>query len=403
MSPPAAASPIVQEGGQRRPSWLPALTDWAPVVFVAAVSQTGLGMEQPWVGSDLELALTGLATALPLGWRRSRPVLAAGAIGAALAAQVVVFGGSLHFGSFCAVLIGMYATGRYAPSRRTSVAAALLLAAGVATASASSLSSRPTDVVFPLVYLTGSWAVGRGMRTLQHRADSMHQLSLALARESENAARLAVATDRMRMARELHDVVAHTVMLMVVQAEAAEASFDSDPEGARRGLKAVQDAGRRGMDDLRSLVGVLRDASDPSDQRAEAVTPAPDLQVSTLQDLFADCGLDVTLHQNGTGGLATLPAGVQSSLFRIVQEALTNVLKHSHSRSAQVELALDSGRLVLEVHDPGPARDHPRGSGGHGLVGMQERVRMHHGTMTAGPCGDGFRVYVEIPWPQDAR
>lgn len=403
MGASAAASSIVEDGGQRRPVWLPALADWAPVVFVAAVSQTGLGMEQPWVGSDLELALTGLATALPLGWRRSRPVLAAGAIGAALAVQVVVFSGSLHFGSFCAVLIGMYATGRYAPSRRTSVAAALLLAAGVATASVSSLSSRPTDVVFPLVYLTGSWAVGRGMRTLQHRADSMHQLSLALARESENAARLAVATDRMRMARELHDVVAHTVMLMVVQAEAAEASFDADPEGARRGLKAVQDAGRRGMDDLRSLVGVLRDASEPSRLHAEAIAPVPDLQLATLQNLFADCGLDVTLHQRGARDLAALPAGLQTSLFRMVQEALTNVLKHSRAMSAQVELALDGSRLVLDVLDPGPARDRPRGTGGHGLAGMRERATMHHGTMTAGPCGDGFRVCVEIPCPEDAR
>ena len=396
---PAGGVPTIPPGSEQpRPAWPPALIDWGPVVFVAAVSQTALGLEQPWAGSDLELALVGLATALPLGWRRTRPVIAAGAVGAALAAQVLL-GGSLHFGSFCAVLFGMYAAGRYADARRTTAAAALLLAAGVGLASATGLSGRPADVVFPLFYLTGSWAVGRAMRTLHHRADSLHRLSQALARESENEARLAVAVDRMRMARELHDVVAHTVMLMVVQAEAAEESLDSDPESTRRGLQTVQDAGRRGMDDLRNLVGVLRDG----ENNAEAMSPVPDLRIETLQRLFGDCGLDVRLHQSGSGDIDALPAGLQTSLYRVVQEALTNVLKHSHASSAEVDMTLDPGRLVLTVSDPGPARERSRSSGGHGLAGMRERVTLHHGTLSAGPLGGGFRVSVEVPFRQGTQ
>lgn len=384
------------QGRQPRPAWLPPLADWGPVVFVAAVSQTGVGLEQPWAGSDLELALTGLATALPLGWRRTHPVVAAAGIGLALATQVAL-GGSLHFGSFCAVLIGMYAAGRHAGSRRASAGAALLLGTGVAVASAASLSTRPTDVVFPLFYLGAAWAGGRAMRTVHDRADNLHRLNQALAREAEQEARLAVAMDRMRMARELHDVVAHTVMLMVVQAEAAEESLESDREGARRGLQAVQDAGRRGMDDLRNLVGVLREGEGNAGHSVEAAAQARDLRIESLQQLFADCGLDVALRQSGSGDIAALSPELQTSLFRVTQEALTNVLKHSHASSAEVDLALDRDRLTLAVLDPGPARDRSRSSGGHGLTGMRERVAPHGGTLTAGPTCEGFRVGVEIP------
>ncbi|HET6627690.1 MAG TPA: histidine kinase [Nocardioidaceae bacterium] len=371
--------------------WWSALADWAPVVAVAALSQTGIGLENPWTGSGLELALTGLATALPLGWRRTRPVAMGTIVAAALCVQVLVVGGSLHFGSFCAALISMYSVARYTAHRWRAVGGGVLLAVGVVVAASASLSSAPSDVAFPIFYFTGTWLLGRGMRTLTHRADHLQRLNESLAREREQEARLAVATERLRIARDLHDVVAHTVMLMVVQAEAAAETLGSDPVATGQALSAVQEAGRHGMDDLRDLVGVLRDGNETG-----PATPPGLADLDALRRRMQESGLEVELHREGD--LGALPGPLGWCAYRVVQEALTNVLKHSHAARVQVRVVADEQCLQVAVHDPGPARAGARAaSHGHGLAGMAERLGTHDGVLRAGPLAGGFRVTAEVP------
>jgi signal transduction histidine kinase len=380
----------VHEATGAPPSWRGALYDWGPVVCVAAAAQARLGMEHPWPGTDIELAITGLATALPLAWRRSRPLPVAAAVGLALVVQVHLVGGSLHFGSFAAAVIAMYSVARHTADRRTAVAGALALGSGVGIAQGEELAATPSQVIFPLFYFVGTWLLGRAIRTLEERATQLRRLNEALERDRESQARLAVVNERLRLARELHDVLAHTVMLMVVQAEAGEETLPNDPAATRRSLAAVQDAGRRGLDDLRDLVGVLRG---PPHHETESLPGLGDLEVLCTQ--MRDYGLGVQLRRSGD--LEGLPPSVQASAYRVVQESLTNVLKHSLAREASVEVSAREGRLGVVISDPGPARETARGRGGHGLAGMRERVALHDGRIAVGAGATGFTVDVDLP------
>lgn len=371
-------------------TWRSALYDWGPVVGVAVAAQAGFGLEHPWAGSDVELALTGLATALPLAWRRSRPLPMAALVGLALIVQVHLVGGSLHFGSFAATLIAMYSVARHTADRSPAIAGSVVLGAAVAIAQADELARMPEQVIFPIFYFVGTFLLGRVVRTLDDRATQLRRLNELLERDRENQARLAVASERLRLARELHDVLAHTVMLMVVQAEAGEETLDTDPHATRRSLDAVQHAGRRGLEDLRGLVSVLRG---PDGSDAEAL---PDLdRLGALCAHMRDSGLHVRLDRSGD--LDVLPPSVQASAYRIVQESLTNVLKHSAARTATVSVAVEGGQLRVVVADPGPVREATRGGGGHGIAGMRERVALHDGRITVGPGAAGFAVDVDLP------
>lgn len=379
-----------------------ALIDWAPVLAVAVLAQSRLGMDESWTGSSLGLAATGLASALPLAWRRTRPFTVALAVGVVLLAQEFVVGGSLHFGSFCAVLIAMYSLGRHGTPRLRAVLGGVLLGALVMTAMADETAASPLELLFPLFYFSAAWALGAALRKLERRGDHLLQLNSALEREKEGQARLAVASERIRLARELHDGVAHTVMLMVIQAEAAEETLGDDEAATARSLAAISTAGRHGLDDLRSLVDVLRD-SPPLEPE-----PLPLLEeIPALCERLRETGLEVELTQRGEV-LAVTPS-IQASAYRVIQEAVTNVLKHSSARRVTVEIVHEVGVLNVLVIDPGPARGASRGSGGdasnrratssggHGLAGMRERVSLHRGRIVAGPAGEGYRVSASFP------
>lgn len=359
---------------------------WAPVVAVAVLSQTGIGLESAWSGSAAGLAVTSVLLAGPLLVRAVRPVFAAVLVGVALVVQVEL-GGSLHFASFITVLVASYAAGRHAAARRAPLGVGALLL-GVVVAMRHSLPGTAVELVFPLFYVTAAAVLGSVVRRQSRQAAELRGLNQALVREREALDRLVLATERLRLARELHDVVAHTLTVTVIQAQACEDALDDEPERARQAAREVQAAGRRGLADLRSLVRVLRDADAPTDDAG-----LDDLDA--LAAVMTGAGLEVAITREGE--LPALASQLEHQLYRIAQEALTNVVKHSTAVSVTLALRRVARCVELEVVDPGPPVREPVPPGGHGLSGMQERLAPFDGQVLAGPHLGGFRVLVRVP------
>lgn len=365
---------------------LAGLTLWLPVVGVAAASQLRLGLEQPWTGTAVALAVTSLALAAPLAVRRELPLVTAALVAAALPLQVLL-GGSLHFGSFLAALVAGYALGRHT-RWPVAVAGVVVLLAGITVALRDELPEEAAFFVFPLFYLGGTAALGAVVRRLSLQAAELRRLNAELAGERDTAARLAVATERVRLARDLHDVVAHTLTVAVVQAENCEQAITDDPVRARAAAREVQEAGRRGLAELRSMVRVLRDAEVPESEPGLA-------DLETLAMVIAGAGVEVQVRRDGPA--PEVPDGLEHQLFRLVQEALTNVVRHSGARSALVTVTSAPGGVEVCVLDPGPAVAGGLSSGRHGLTGMAERLAAYGGFLDAGPDGSGFRVRARVP------
>ncbi|WP_370152658.1 sensor histidine kinase [Streptacidiphilus sp. EB129] len=199
---------------------------------------------------------------------------------------------------------------------------------------------------------------------------------------------------RLAIARELHDVLAHSISLINVQAGVALELLDGDPEQARTALTTIKQTSKDALGEVRQVLGTLR-----APGRGAPRAPAPGLdRLGELVQQARAAGLQVTLGTDGRP--RALPTGVELAAFRIVQEALTNVIRHSSARTAEVRVAYRSTGLTLEVRDPGPlsVTGGPRAGGsGSGLTGMRERVAALGGEVTAGPDGDGFLVHAEIP------
>ena len=387
--------------GSRTTAGTPVVVDWLVVMAVAAFATSGLGLERPWDGSTAELAAAGLVLALPLAVRRTRPVLSAALVGLALVVQVLA-GGSLGFAAFMAALVAMFSVARHVPSVRRSALGAVALVAGTAVATSEGLRASPSDAFFPIFYFSAAWALGRVVRVLEERAAQLRSLNDALARDQETTARLAVAGERIRLARELHDVLAHTVMVMVWQAEEAEellhrASTGSgqpapDLQRACDSVRNVQDAGRRGLGELRTLIEVLRDDVDL------AVPPPRLVELRVLADLMSRSGLHVELAVDAPpDDVAVWPPGLEAAFYRVVQESLTNVLRHSHADRAHVALRRTADDVRCSVRDDGPRRAEPRPGSGHGILGMQERLAEFGGTVTTSADGTGFGVEAVVP------
>jgi signal transduction histidine kinase len=288
-------------------------------------------------------------------------------------------------------IIALYSAGRYATNDRW---AYLGVGAAIFVVTLDNLADPAPwgEAVFGAVVMFVAWYVGRRLRMRQERAAQ-------LLREQAAEARRIVIEERARIARELHDVVAHRVSLMTVQAGAAKAVAAQDPEGALRAMGAVEEAGRQALEELRHLLGVLRPETDP-----DGLGPQPGLaDLPRLVDQIRRAGLDVSLATDGVA--AELPARVDLFAYRIVQEALTNVLKHAGPGThSKVRLGSDSSGIVIEVLDDGrgatvlPGLDPDAGARGHGIVGMRERARLLGGTLDARPRpGGGFNVVAHLP------
>lgn len=285
------------------------------------------------------------------------------------------------------ILVSLYAVGRYFPDGRISLSAlvvALAVVASIQVADGDPIS----EVVTALVLTALPWYVGRRIRIRRSVArERAEYLDWKRATEAQRV----IDDARAGIARELHDVVAHNVSVMTVQASVARLVVADDPERAQEAMGAVEGAGRRALDELRHLLGVLR----PETASGE-LGPQPALnQVSELVDQLRQTGMSISLAADVR---SELDVRVDLFAYRIVQEALTNVLKHGGvEAAAQVRVEESDGYLDVEVTDTGAATSALPGSG-HGIIGMQERALLLGGTFEAGPRLDGgFRVLARLP------
>jgi signal transduction histidine kinase len=324
---------------------------------------------------------------LPLLWRRSAPVVTALLVVAALGA----LGDFPAFPAWVTFLIVFYSLGRYAADLRSLVVAFALLAATVVYDLLVKDGEPITDLVGPWIMLAAAWAIGRVVRAQGREASRERERSKRLARERDERARRAVAEERARMARELHDVVAHSVSLIAVQAQAVQRLLSGEERPAREGIDSIERVARQTATEMRRLLGIL-------DRQDDGVTrdPRPGVAgLGTLVEQVREAGLDVGLRIEGEP--VPLAPGLDLSAYRIVQEALTNALKHARASHVDVVVRYAGDQLELEVEDDGRGEDQDQG-GGRGLVGMRERAAVFGGELTAGPLpGQGFRVHARLP------
>jgi signal transduction histidine kinase len=342
--------------------------------------------------------LVGLLLTVPLAWRRQAPVGAAVVVAAAGLLELLVV--SEFLAANVAALAMIYALAAYAP--RWAGQAGLI--AGLAGAVLAALryfdfgdrTSLLVGVGSISVAVVAAWALGNLRRARLQRFDSLQERARLLEVERDQEMRLAATAERARIARELHDVVAHSLSVVIAQADGGRYAGKSDPEAATGALEAIAATGRQALTDMRSLLGVLRDGG------GEEYAPQPDVAAipALVEDVRAS-GLDVDLIVEGAP--QPLPAGPQLAAFRIVQESLTNVLKHAGPASrAWVRLQWRADALELSVLDDGrgaSAAIAASDGAGQGLRGMRERAQLHGGRLDAGPRpSGGYGVHAALPY-----
>ena len=374
------------------------------------------------------MGLIGLGMAAALAWRRRYPLGVMAVVSALGLLQVLLFRPTNDPRPFdVAIFIAMYSAVKYGRRRWHGLLAALPVVIGAvievarhvdrAAARAEPLRIWGESLLFLLALCAAVWLTAYTLRTRRLYVLGLEERAATAERERDHLATIAVAQERATIARELHDVVAHSMAVMIVQADGASYALGRDPEQARVAIKQVAATGRDALEDMRRLVGVLRGGDEPDAADADRRRAGLD-QLSALADRARSAGLELAITEDGDRPV--LPPAVELTVFRVVQEALTNVLRHA-GPGARVALALRyrPGRAGVEVTDDGggrlaegaPAADRAgagltnadraplRQAARHGLVGMQERVAVHGGTFAAGPrLGGGWYVTAEVPW-----
>jgi signal transduction histidine kinase len=376
----------------------PRLIDTLIALGLAAfmVIQFGFG-EQPGPEADVVNLITGPLLALTLVWRRRAPLAMIFAFAVvtvtneALGGGVFTFPESDHSDGFVPIAslllpgVAFYSLGAYADGGRATIG----LVVGVTSFWVTVVVSGQADFAsffFSTTIAVAPWLFGRIAR-------ARHLRLVAAEREQEQRARIAVGDERTRIARDLHDVVAHSVGVIVLQAQGARRVFDRDPERAREALESIERTARTALADMRSSLGVLRREDD---ERALAPQPGVDDLNRVIEEARAG-GLNVELAVEGEP--VPLSQAIDLSAYRIVQEALTNVIKHAGRARAVVTVRYLDDELEIEVADDGAGPQVGAGDGsGLGIVGMRERVEAHGGRLHAGagPNG-GFLVRVSLP------
>ncbi|MFI6937210.1 sensor histidine kinase [Streptomyces sp. NPDC050287] len=387
---------------RRHPTWVDIV--WAVVLLGISVAsedarQVGRGTDSPGVIVPVMLLLC-----LVVALRRKMPekmlLLGLGLGVAQVALDVETMAADF---ALLAIVYTVAATGERWASR-------LALATGLCAAPVAQLRWPNQDtsalgnvalMVFQTVPFALAWVLGDSIRTRRAYFAQLEERAARLEREREAQSKVAVAAERARIARELHDVVAHNVSVMVVQADGAAYVLDAAPDQAKKALETISSTGRQALAEMRRLLGVLRTGEH---QEGGEYVPQPD--VEQIEDLVEQCrgsGLPVDFKIEGTP--RPLPSGVELTAYRIVQEALTNTRKHGGPNAgASVRLVYFDDGLGLLVEDDGKGAPHELyeeggvDGAGHGLIGMRERVGMVGGTLDAGPRpGGGFRISALLP------
>ncbi|MFI8824591.1 sensor histidine kinase [Streptomyces sp. NPDC053431] len=377
---------------------------WAVVLF--GFSLLWVGSTYPSVGTPVAYGVVAALFSLVVALRRRMPekmLVLAVALGLAQLAF-----GLVPFMADFAMLVIIYTVAAHDGPRWAS---RLALAGGLTAATLSQLrwpmsetessAARVFFTVIMTVPFALAWVLGDSLRTRRAYFAQLEERASRLEKEREAQAKVAVAAERARIARELHDVVAHNVSVMVVQADGAAYVMDTSPETARQALETIAGTGRQALAEMRRLLGILRTGEH---QEAGEYVPQPDVeQIEDLVEQVRGAGLAVDFKIEGTP--RPLPSGVELTAYRIVQEALTNTRKHGGPDvGASVRLVYFDDGLGLLVEDDGrgaPQEMYEDGGAdgrGHGLIGMRERVGMVGGTLDAGPRpGGGFRISALLP------
>lgn len=338
--------------------------------------------------------MAALLITVPLAFRRRFPlgILAIVVAGVVAVAGLRGHGPNTLVFPVIAVLLALRAVGSRARGTRLALAASVSLS-GVFAASLLAGADPGGGFVFALLLTAGGLVVGGALGVLRFESDVFDERAAELEREQDERARVAVAEERTRIARELHDVIGHSISVMGVQAGAVRSVLRVDQQRERDALLAVERTGRQAVGEMRRLIGLLR-----ADDGVVVVDAAPSLRgAESLVGELRDAGLAVCLVLNGEPG--TLSAGVDLAGFRILQEALTNALKHAPQANVQATVSCTPEELQIEVIDDGKATPQDRrAQPGHGLLGMRERISLYGGELVAGPSADGgFAVRARIP------
>jgi signal transduction histidine kinase len=376
--PPARRVPIAPPAEPPRQPAQPGPPDFVDPALPRPEPPAGHGFDAM---SDIFVALA----VAPLVVRRRYPLGALWAvIGLTGVAAVGHLNGDMLRVSFYTCVIAAYSAAVYSPFRVYALASLPLAAGLFSTYHNSTVPLVPTQLV-PVLVLVPIAIAAHGLRIWRRRADD-------LKRDQAEAARRAAEEERARIARELHDVVTHNVSMMVIQAGAARKVMDAQPGQAREALLAVEEGGRAALGDLRHVMGLLTAGMDEAD-----LAPQPGMeQLAALVDRVRDTGLPVELAVTGTP--RPLPSGIELTTYRVVQEALTNTVKHAAGAAATVCVDYGEDELRIEVTDTGGAGRADADGNGRGLIGLRERLAVYGGTLLTGhrPTG-GYRVRALIP------
>ena len=363
-------------------------TDWIPAALIGAAGLYEISVApivEPGVpGPAIPAAATVLLLAVAVLLRRHHPlralagVLVAAGLQLALNADPGEYQASTE--AFVSLLLTAYSVALHAERVRAIQALVMVLALDMLVAAVRPSRAAIEDSLGMFVLLALVWTAASAVRARQERITQLET-------ERDREAAAAVTAERARIARELHDIVAHAVSVMVVQIGASRHTMRTDAAVAERSMQLAEAAGREALDEMRRLVGLMRE-----DQPVTEPTPG----ISALPELaqrFEASGVPVRLEV--APGLGELPAGLDLAAYRVVQEGLTNALKHAGPVATDVALRRQGARLLIDIRNG--AGLGAGGGSGHGLVGLRERVALYGGTLHAGPDGDGFALRVELP------
>ncbi len=360
-----------------------------------AVALTAASQAEIWTG-DLHhvvaAALTTAAVTLGLAGRRRHPAVVGGLALTVLCLHQLVIGDVEHESAFAvlALVVATFSLGAYARSRTAMVvgAAGVLAFALIAVTKAKPIG----DVTFVAVVLFAPWVAGLELHRRGRRVLQLEEQARDLGEQAEQRARAAVDEERARIARELHDVVAHAMSVIVVQAGAERHVLPAEAESTRAVLETIERTGRQGLGEMRRLLGMMR-----SDDTQLALAPQPSLTyLPDLCEQMTAAGLPVELDI--AGNPVPLAPGVDVSAYRIVQEALTNALKHAGPARARVRVTYRDADIDIEIADDGRGAAAPPNGSGHGLVGMRERASVYGGELhTGNRAAGGYAVRVRLP------
>ena len=377
----------------------PALPAWGDVLL--ALSLAGLSLIEIWVepifqtglpGPRIAMSVFALLATLPLAWRRAHPLpclltLIVGLLGLGFVGDR----DQASFEPFLALLVGAYSLAGRSSPREVAIGIALALAGGASYAALTyDDADAPVDVAVPFLFLGAAVVVGAEVRRHRGRAALLAERASLLAEERDRKSQAAAAEERARIARELHDAVAHSVGLTVMHIGAARLVLAQDQERSRELMLTAEQRGREALAEMRRMLGILR-LEEP-----EPLAPVPSLrQLGDLSERMSAAGLEVELRMEGT--LAHLPPGLDLSAYRIVQEGLTNALKHGSEPRASVTVTREARELVIQIANPSVHRNGEPSSGGQGLIGMEERARLFGGTISARPRNGEWTVEARLP------